>query len=62
MDWLGDVGGLYDALKLLASVVVGLSQSKLLQIKLVTSIFSREPRQFANITTDTEVIKAAQKV
>jgi len=62
MDWLGDVGGLYDALKLLASLVVSIFQSKLFQIKLVTSIFSKQTKQFDSIIPETHAEKAEQAV
>jgi len=64
MDWLGDVGGLYDALRLLASLVLIIFQSKLFQIKLVTSIFSKQTEeQFdSSIVPETHAEKAEQAV
>jgi len=42
MDWMGDAGGFYNALKILASLLVGLFQSNLFTVELVTSVFSRQ--------------------
>jgi len=39
LDWLGDIGGLFDALSLLAGTLISFVAGKIFQITLLSNIF-----------------------
>jgi len=62
LDWLGDAGGLMDALKIIASFLVGLVQSNLFNIHLVTKMFSLQKTGSTAIPGEATVETVKQEV
>lgn len=51
LEWIGDIGGLYDGLKVIFSILVGPASAFAMSSKLLTSLFSFIPSR-ENVALD----------